>query len=230
MRDDLPGMDENRKESKSDNKEKSGNKESAIRARNRTVMLTPEMTGMVRARMQIGDTSMEDNGYFGNETPQPQARSEKGEEEVGVDAKSEKEQNKMETRLSMSGKEGVFYTKITPVVGFLVSFDKDPNGEIFELRVGRFVVTSESNINGSYLYLKEETVSPQHAIIRINANGEIQVLDQLSEFGTTIKRRNNNGELVSIELSGEKDNLSHGDLISFGERTFSVSLLVFYGA
>lgn len=118
--------------------------------------------------------------------------------------------------------EGVYWLKPAPIAGFLVSFDKNPNGSAFELRSGRLIVSSEPAPNGNYLLIEDESVSPMHAILRISALGEIQVLDQLSEFGTKIKRL---GSAEEEELSGDKSSLEHGDIIRFGERSFSVCLV-----
>jgi hypothetical protein len=60
--------------------------------------------------------------------------------------------------------------------------------------------------------------------MRISENGEIQVLDQLSEFGTRIRLSGSNEE---VELSGDKSTIEHGDIVQFGDRTFFVCLLSF---
>lgn len=117
---------------------------------------------------------------------------------------------------------GVLWAKEGPVVGFLVSYDDNENGEVFELRPGRLIVTSEAVGNGNYLVLASETVSPMHAIMRIGATGEIQVLDQLSEHGTVIQRFGSEDEET---LSGDKGSLEHGDVISFGERKLHVCIV-----
>ena len=114
------------------------------------------------------------------------------------------------------------WSKESPVLGFLVSYDKDENGQVFELKGGRLIVTSEVSVGGSFLLLSDESVSPMHAILKAGTNGEVQVLDQLSESGTEIKRHDS-GETES--LSGDKGVLKHGDLVSFGDRSFHVCLI-----
>ncbi len=69
--------------------------------------------------------------------------------------------------------------------------------------------------------MKDATVSPLHAIVKISENGEIQVLDQLSEHGTTIRRIDGTEE----KLSGSMGAVGHGDLVSFGNRSFHVCLI-----
>jgi hypothetical protein len=128
---------------------------------------------------------------------------------------------------SNSKDEKIVWLKDTPLVGFLVSFEKNKNGEVWELRSGRLIVTAEppSNVSSSnYLYLNHETVSPNHAIMKITRHGEIQLLDQLSEYGTQIKRF---GSQESIQLSGDKSTLDHGDIVKFGDRAFHVCIISF---
>jgi hypothetical protein len=125
--------------------------------------------------------------------------------------------------ISTTEKKFAHWVKMSPVIGFLVSFDTDVNGDIYVLRSGRVVVTSDSSISGqNYILVDDESVSPCHAFLRVSPSGEIQVLDQLSECGTKIIRF---GSKEEIELSGEKSTLEHGDVIKFGNRTFYVSLL-----
>ncbi len=107
-------------------------------------------------------------------------------------------------------------------MGFLVSYDNNKDGEFLPLRVGRLVVTSEPGASGNALFINEKSVSPMHAIIRIAQNGEVQILDQLSEFGTKIKRLHDNRE---EQLSGDKGDLGNGDMVWFGERSFIVCLV-----
>lgn len=113
------------------------------------------------------------------------------------------------------------WVKESPLCGFLVSFDNNPNGDVYQLHTGRLIVTSEVAGTGSLLFLDDESVSSMHAIVRISNKGEIQVLDQLSEAGTKIERKD--GEV--LELSGDKSDLHHGDLLSFGDRSFKVCLI-----
>ncbi len=114
------------------------------------------------------------------------------------------------------------WNKVTPLIGFLVSFDKNENGDIFELRSGRLIITSESAAGWSYILIEDASVSPMHAILRIDESGAVQVLDQLSEFGTRIKRF---GSQEEEQISGEKSTIEHGDIIKFGDRTFHVCIL-----
>ena len=119
--------------------------------------------------------------------------------------------------------EEIYWKNNTQLVGFLVSFDNEPNGSYLELRVGRLIVSSKFEGSGNCLVLQDESVSPMHAIMRITLGNSVQVLDQLSESGTRIQRAGSGEEQF---LSGEKSTLSHGDVIVFGDRSFYVCLIM----
>ncbi len=179
----------------------------APRARNRTVMLTPEMTGQVRARLAQETTGALPESFSPNVTAQQAPRVSAPPPAQSVSFQS--------------GKEFV-WTKDSKLIGFMVSFDKNEFGEFYPLKVGRLIITSEvAASGGNYLLLSEESVSPMHAIMRISQNGEVQILDQLSEYGTKIKHLDGSTE----ELSGEKSVLAHGDVVSFGDRSFHILLI-----
>jgi len=105
------------------------------------------------------------------------------------------------------------------IVGFFVSFDKNPHGETFEIRAGRWLITSRPTDHGEFILIEDETISPLHAIVRATKDGKIQVLDQLSEFGTGVLRE---GESEEMEVSGTMVNVEHGDVLRLGERRFVV--------
>ena len=105
------------------------------------------------------------------------------------------------------------------LVGLLVSYDTREEGEMYEIRIGRFLLTSRPTDNGDYLLIDDESVSPLHAIMRASEEGSIQVLDQLSEFGTAVWRV---GAKSEEEVSGGLVSVEHGDTIRFGNRHFVV--------
>ena len=82
-------------------------------------------------------------------------------------------------------------------------------------------MSSERTSEGNFLIVKDSSVSPLHAILKISEEGEIQVLDQLSEHGTVITKAEGEEE----KLSGSMGSIGHGDLITFGERKFNVCLV-----
>lgn len=182
----------------------------ASRARNRTVMLTPDITGQVRARLQqeLGSTEGDFVTPTTSQVRPPrvdqQPRPALGAPQGGFETPAVKQQPK------------------TALVGFLVSFDNGPIGEYFELRTGRIIITSEQGGSGNSLVINHETISPMHAILRVSQSGEIQVLDQLSEHGTSIRR---SGTQEDESLSGDKSALEHGDIVRFGQRSFVVCVV-----
>jgi hypothetical protein len=223
--------------------------DTAPRARNRTVMLTPDITGQVRARLQqemeepqvemteqISVQIQQDQSDFApvgrgrpiSAEPAPVADYRIGRPLGGpvhspAAGTPVREQTIREPAIKESAaREGITWLKRTKVVGFLVSYDGDPNGDVYELRVGRLLVSSEASYSNNCLVVKDDSVSLAHAILRVSQGGEIQVLDQLSDSGTKIKRF---GSDVEQELSGEKSTLEHGDVVIFGKRKFHVCVI-----
>jgi len=212
--------------------------ESASRARNRTVMLTPEITGQVRARLAqeiepTGGAAGRDSGFESvaarpaGFNPPPAVESRGRSEPRGdggfVAPAARAAASPVSTQSSPGRKEGgIVWSKETPVVGFMVSFDGNPNGDIFVLRSGRIMVSSDRGSGENCLYIDDSTVSPMHAILRITSGGEIQILDQLSEFGTRIRRF---GSSEEEQLSGDKSSLEHGDIVKFGNRSFHLCVV-----
>lgn len=251
--------------------------DSANRARNRTIMLTPEMTGQVRARLvaPAGDevspmiSAGEENGQEdlqgvfrpGSWQPAPPPSTQVAAAEDDNDwtrpistgepdapAIAPQTMNPLTTRNGQGstasaqvgphyapppvGSEGdnsksdaseyVVWRTMSPVSGFLVTFDNEEMGDFIELRQGRLIVTSEGENTGNFMCIRHRTVSPMHAIMRIQPGGDLQVLDQLSESGTRIIRAGSGDEEL---LSGEKGTVRHGDVVCFGERKYHVCLL-----
>lgn len=200
--------------------------EPAPRARNRTVMLTPDVTGEVRARLaqDMGQAPMTppQRTQTPFETPMPPNSYSSGGGSRTQSAPPAAGAGRAPQVTPDSRTEGAFWAQESVLVGFLVSYDTNPNGTIFELRSGRVIVTSEPAGNGNYLLINDNTVSPMHAIMRITTGGEVQVLDQLSEFGTRVQRF---GSEEEEELSGDKSSLEHGDVLKFGNRKFHVCII-----
>ena len=113
-------------------------------------------------------------------------------------------------------------TAATKLIGFLVSMDKDKNGEVYEIRAGRWVLTSRPTDHGDYILIDDETISPLHAIIRATKDGKIQVLDQLSEHGSGVVRVGSDEE---VDAAGSTVTVEHGDTIRFGSRFFTVCMI-----
>lgn len=205
---------------------------SSSRARNRTVMLTPEITGQVRARLA---QEVPDPGHAsGGVAPLPQGGGFEHPRGGGFAAPIQSRASGAFEAAHDGGvrgagalpgqarvKEGIVWAKPSRVIGFLVSFDSNEYGDVYELRVGRVMVTSGAQGDANTLLLNDPSVSPMHAIMRVSERGEVQVLDQLSENGTHVKRAAGHDE----HLSGDKGDLHHGDVVSFGNRSFVVCIV-----
>jgi hypothetical protein len=230
-------------------------KDTTPRARNRTVMLSPEMTGAVRARIAHGLVSSQGGSeQLGGKEPiaNPASRAvdpvvpvhnpsaNKGASEtVSHDSSrsapllsphplvvSNAPINRSAIqRPSVNVNSGSYtrYQKVTPIAGFLVSYDLNSDGEVFEIRTGRIVVTSDESSPGNLIHIADESVSPSHAVLRMTPEGELQVLDQLSEFGTIVRR---SGSDDILQLCGDKSALFNGDVLQVGNRSFHVCLVV----
>lgn len=229
-------------------------KDTTPRARNRTVMLSPEMTGAVRAKIaqglistqggvepvvardSLGASSM--RGSDATSGSQPVVRDQSGIQPLGYEqprgaavpppapfpAAHPSPSPGAVHQGAGRAPQGSYarYTKLTPIIGFLVSYDSNPDGDFFELRSGRLIITSDETSSGSIIYISDSTVSPSHAILRMTPSGDIQVLDQLSEFGTEVRK---GATAEVIQLSGDKCSLNHGDVLKVGERSFHVCLV-----
>ena len=216
--------------------EKGEYSESSSRARNRTVMLTPEITGQVRARLAqdpsqeplgapapnlIGAPTQHLSGGFESVRGSPHAPALQGRGHSPEPVEHSRAHPPQPQPVHRD-REGIVWVKESPVVGFLVCYDVNENGQVYELRVGRVMVTNQSQGETNTLVIKSDAVSPMHAIIRVGAGGDIQVLDQLSEAGTTIRRFGSGEE---EHLAGDKGNLEHGDVVKFGDRSFYVCIV-----
>ncbi len=230
--------------------------DSASRARNRTVMLTPEVTGQVRALLNQEDLSDNQadgfapinsanpvNSLITRDTVRESTRAtgtfnapyaerrelpitpEKREVIQPVATRDNTPTNApIDSTLVQTVRQqgqGITTEKMTKLIGFLVSFDEGEVGEVLDLRVGRWILSNDKGTEGNFLIVKHKSVSPLHAILKISDAKEIQVLDQLSENGTTIKKTDGSEE----KLSGSVSTVGHGDTVVFGSRKFSVCLI-----
>lgn len=238
--------------------------QSSSRARNKTVMLTPEVTDQLRALLHkdspdgtalVGDplsdllppvSSWEKpreaiSGLIGTSTPPSMSSSRESAPRSSsfgaipandVHSASTVAPSKPAFSVNPSARPqaaantgvGRVQPKVadSKIVGFFISFDKDPHGEVYEIRAGRWLLTSRATEHGDYILVNDETISPLHAIIRATKDGAIQVLDQLSEFGTGLIKA---GEDEEEDVSGSMVSVSHGAVIRFGKRHFVVCLV-----
>lgn len=216
--------------------------DTANRARNRTVMLTPDITGQVRAMLaqEMGGqpspaaAPQGGAGFFGMQANPASTYAPAGEasgRSAAVDAPKRLPASSGPVAVTaappppVAAHSGRIATSAanSPVVGFMVCFDENPNGEVVELRQGRWIVSCEQPPSSTnFILIQDVTVSPLHAIVRVSASGEIQVLDQLSEHGTGVKKFGQSDEEV---LTGAMSSLEHGDVVRFGKRSFHVCII-----
>lgn len=241
---------------------------SGSRARNRTVMLTPEMTGQVRALLNTDEPSATPQRRdpladllppSGSDYVRPGGGLRASSESARISDLASEESDRPPTgrmrgsaggrgaapsaanpSFSMGAASGSFATHSAPrsagpvgqvvmgkaakskIIGFFVSFDRDNNGEVYEIRSGRWLLTSRATDHSDFILIEDESISPLHAIVRATNDGKIQILDQLSEFGTAVFTK---GGTEEQDITGSMTSVSHGDRIRFGKRMFVVCLV-----
>ncbi|OVE80337.1 hypothetical protein BVY02_00480 [bacterium J17] len=234
----------------------------ASRARNKTVMLSPEIAGQVRARISGDEGSTSDpfsqllppmgesapNGPSAAEKPKTMSsgvHTEKSDEwgqrvgaslaepssppaqppllrpEPAPTAAAPVEQPSFSVNKAPTPR-ATQKPRTSKIIGFMVSFDKEENGEVFEICAGRWLLTSRPTDHGEFILINDETISPLHAIIRATSEGKVQVLDQLSEFGTGVTKQ---GEDEEVEVAGSMISVEHGDIVRFGKRSFTIVMV-----
>lgn len=114
-------------------------------------------------------------------------------------------------------------SKTGRLVGWMVSYE-DPDGKAIELREGRFFVTG-SSLKPSDLVLSDPSVSTPHAMVKVTAQGELQIQDLMSDRGVFIRER----EGAAYQREAEEVSVRNGDWIRFGDVEFLVSLIAHVG-
>lgn len=226
----------------------------ASRARNKTVMLTPEMAGQMRAQIQsaaeedsdpvsdllppiswddsaprsVADVARNNDAGLQHRAQLNRAPEHNVTAPKHIQASTAGEVVVAEVRPKVgvdmkAGTVRVVSSKSSKIIGFLVSYKDNENGEVIEVRQGRWLLTSKfSDQSDQQIVIDDETISPLHAIIRATADGKVDVLDQLTEYGTGLTRASGGAE---IDLAGAKEKIEHGDTIRFGKREFVVCLV-----
>ncbi|MBL7661538.1 FHA domain-containing protein [bacterium] len=228
----------------------------ASRARNRTVMLPPEVTGQVRSMlgqdptgkkldplaeiMNAHQSASESARKLDLSRPASEAAAPLSSDSAGFISLASRE-GAAKPRPQVAPSQHVVQAAKAPEIpqerhapapvraiskgpktkltGFLISFDKEELGEVIELRVGRWLLSSRMTDHNETILIEDESVSPLHAIIRATQDGKIQILDQLSEFGTGVTRAKSEQE---EEVTGSMTTVTHGDKVRFGKRHFIV--------
>lgn len=140
---------------------------------------------------------------------------------LGIDATSKEQFPKEEAIANASPAKGLYVQASkevnSRVIGFLVSYDNTENGEVTELRVGRWLVSSKSNGQKDVLVFEDESISAIHAVIKVSDDGVVQIMDQLSDQGSGVLKIQTGKELDASESAVK---VLHGDLVRFGSRYF----------
>lgn len=147
------------------------------------------------------------------------------EQEALVTPKKENDEYKA-TQLKLEDKfkdirNGIYWKEQTPLIGFLITFNNNPNGDFYELREGKLVITSQMNKNMNSLVINDESIAVMHAVMKITSN-KITLLDPFGENVTTLKHFNSD---EVIELSEESEIIKDKDIVTFGNVTFKVCLI-----
>ena len=147
------------------------------------------------------------------------------EQEALVTPKKENDEYKA-TQLKLEDRfkdirNGIYWKEQTPLIGFLITFNNNPNGDFYELREGKLVITSQMNKNMNSLVINDESIAVMHAVMKITSN-KITLLDPFGENVTTLKHFNSD---EVIELSEESEIIKDKDIVTFGNVTFKVCLI-----
>lgn len=107
------------------------------------------------------------------------------------------------------------------LVGWLVSFDEDPEGASIELRSGRLLI-AKSKIFENAIQLVAEDISTPHAAIKASPSNQVLIQDIFSTTGTYLTKFGSDQE---SKVEGPVE-ISNGDRIRFGKKTrFQVCLI-----
>ena len=223
----------------------------ASRAKNQTVMLSPEFTGQVRALLNeasgqegsdplnqllsTSDWSKPTDAPAGNGGAANGGKSAQKTQQKAA-AKPPKKQQAPAPQppapapapapepvvKSNSSFWLAGQSKESKVVGCLVSYDKSDNGEFCELHTGRWFISDKPTPDSTTLVIDDSSVSQLHAVLRISSNGRIDVLDQLSESGTAIIRA---GSTEEESVMGGVCSVKNGDSLKVGNRIFHVCVV-----
>ncbi len=127
----------------------------------------------------------------------------------------------LDLKKDLTMNEGISWIEESMLCGFLVSFDKNPNGDFYELRSGKLIVTNIPTKGLNTLVILDESVSSMHAMLKISES-ELTVFDQFSKNGTKIRHAKDN---LIKNLSGECEKIFDKDIITFGTVSFKVYLI-----
>lgn len=143
-----------------------------------------------------------------------------------INRRESKIEQKVENKIENTKKESntvVSKDILGRLMGWLVSF-KDPKGTAFEVREGKFFVTS-SSLKESDFIIDDESISTPHALVTISNSNGILIQDLMSDLGIYLKEAGQN-EYIKKETSFK---VHHGDRVKFGNVEYVVCLVSHVG-
>jgi len=101
------------------------------------------------------------------------------------------------------------------LIGWLVSYGLDANGESFEIRAGRTMIGSRGNSGDRAIAITEETISAPHSALSASTRHTLTVQDIFSNHGSYISKAGSSSE---NKINGPVE-LEHGDWLRIGKNT-----------
>ena len=112
--------------------------------------------------------------------------------------------------------------KAPALIGWLVSYSENSQGEAFEIRSGRSLISSEQLPGARNIYVLYPEISAPHAVLNASPERKVVIQDVFSAGGTFLTRSGKVRESPVLRPT----ELRHGDVLRFGERTkFQVCLI-----
>ena len=108
------------------------------------------------------------------------------------------------------------------LVGWLVSYDSNPNGESIEIRSGRCFI-GRKRLRPSDIVVDDASISTPHCLVQSDAAQGISVQDLMSIEGTYVCRSQGR----KYEEYADRVKVNHGDTIKVGSVEFLVCLVPF---
>ncbi|MCB0345647.1 MAG: FHA domain-containing protein [Bdellovibrionales bacterium] len=106
------------------------------------------------------------------------------------------------------------------LLGWLVHYDEDGDGEAIEIRTGRFFICNEQ-LKDTDLVIDDDSLSTPHCVVKASFGEGLIVQDLLSEAGTFIKRAEEDNFLQYEEAVP----VEHGDWVRLGNYEMLVCLV-----
>jgi hypothetical protein len=108
------------------------------------------------------------------------------------------------------------------LIGWLISYAMDDKGASYELRSGRYLLTSQDTEDERTIMVEEESISAPHLAMSASPKHVLVVQDIFSDHGTFVRRADATQE---IPVTGPTE-INHGDWLRIGEKTrFQVCLI-----